>query len=50
LNRVIRFGGLLAVIDHKFDEDKLVSVIINATENLKLKGIRIRKAGEKGKC
>jgi uncharacterized protein with GYD domain len=42
LDRVIRRGGLLAVIDHKFDEDKVVSVFSNVTENLGLKDMGIR--------
>ena len=49
LDRVIRRGGLLAVIDHKFDEDKVVSIFSNATENLRLKDMGIRSGKRKGK-
>ena len=48
LDKVIRRGGLVAVIDHKFDEDKVVSVLSNATENLRLKDMGIRSGKRKG--
>jgi ubiquinone/menaquinone biosynthesis C-methylase UbiE len=49
LNRVLKPEGLLAVIDHKFDNDKVVSVIGNAKVNLKLKDTGIRNGKRKGK-
>jgi ubiquinone/menaquinone biosynthesis C-methylase UbiE len=49
LNRVLKPEGLLAVIDHKFDKDKVVSVIGNAKVNLKLKDTGIRNGKRKGK-
>jgi hypothetical protein len=45
-NQTWRF---LAVIDHKFDKDKVVSVIGKVTENLKLKDIGIVNGKRKGK-
>lgn len=49
LNRVLKPGGLLSIIDHKFDKDKVVSVIVNAAVNLKLKDTGIRNGKRKGK-
>jgi ubiquinone/menaquinone biosynthesis C-methylase UbiE len=49
LNRVLKPGGLLSVIDHKFDKDKVVTVIVNAAVNLKLKDTRIGNGKRKGK-
>lgn len=49
LNRVLKAGGLLSIIDHKFDKDKVVSVIVNAAVNLKLKDTGIRNGKRKGK-
>jgi ubiquinone/menaquinone biosynthesis C-methylase UbiE len=49
LNRVLKPGGLLSIIDHKFDKDKVVSVIVNAAVNLKLKDAGIRNGKRKGK-
>jgi hypothetical protein len=49
LDRVIRRGGLLAIIDHKFDEDKVVSVFGNVTENLRLMDMEIKSNKRKGK-
>jgi ubiquinone/menaquinone biosynthesis C-methylase UbiE len=46
LNRVIKPGGLISVIDHKFDNDKVVSVISDATDDLKLTETKIRKSKE----
>jgi ubiquinone/menaquinone biosynthesis C-methylase UbiE len=48
LNRVLKPGGLLAVIDHKFEKDKVVSVINNAAENLKPSGMGKRNGRRKG--
>ena len=49
INRVLKPGGLLSIIDHKFDKDKVVSVIVNAAVNLKLKDTGIRNGKRKGK-
>ena len=49
LHRVLKPGGLLSVIDHKFDKDKVVTVIVNAAVNLKLKDTRIGNGKRKGK-
>jgi ubiquinone/menaquinone biosynthesis C-methylase UbiE len=49
LNRVLKPGGLLSIIDHKFDKNKVVSVIVNAAVNLKLKDTGIRNGKRKGK-
>ena len=49
LNRVFKPGGLLSIINHKFDKDKVVSVIVNAPVNLKLKDTGIRNGKRKGK-
>lgn len=37
LDRVLKPTGILSVIDHKFDRDKVVSTIARATQNLKLR-------------
>jgi ubiquinone/menaquinone biosynthesis C-methylase UbiE len=42
LSRVLKPMGILSVIDHKFDNDKVVSIIGHASRNLKL-----RRTGEK---
>jgi ubiquinone/menaquinone biosynthesis C-methylase UbiE len=36
LDRVLKPMGLLSVIDHKFDKDKVVSTVRHATQGLKL--------------
>ena len=46
---ILKPGGLLSIIDHKFDKDKVVSVIVNAAVNLKLKDTGIRNGKRKGK-
>ena len=38
LNRVLKPGGLLSIIDHKFDKDKVVSVIVNAARKFETQG------------
>jgi ubiquinone/menaquinone biosynthesis C-methylase UbiE len=37
LDRVLKPTGILSVIDHKFDKDKVASTIARATQNLKLR-------------
>lgn len=37
IERVLKIGGLLAVVDHRFDRDKVVSTISHATKHLKLR-------------
>ena len=49
LDRVLKPTGILSVIDHKFDKDKVVSVIVNAAVNFKLKDTGIRNGKRKGK-
>lgn len=48
LNRVLKPAGRVSVIDHKFDNDKVVSVIGHAAEDLKLTetGLRNNKRKE----
>ena len=48
LDRVLKPMGLLSVIDHKFDVDKVVSTIGHSTQDLKLRETGIRNKG-KGK-
>ena len=42
LVRILKPKGILAVIDHKFDRDKVVSTISHATSILKLKDTELR--------
>jgi ubiquinone/menaquinone biosynthesis C-methylase UbiE len=37
IERVLKTGGLLAIIDHRSDRDKVVSTISHATKHLKLR-------------
>jgi ubiquinone/menaquinone biosynthesis C-methylase UbiE len=48
LDRVLKPKGLLSVIDHKFDNDKVVSTFGHAARDLKLRegGVRDRKRKE----
>ena len=48
LKRVLKPGGLLSIIDHRFDEDKIVSVVDNATVNVKLRKSVKRNGKKKG--
>ncbi len=49
LIRVLKPGGFISVIDHKYDNDKVVSVMGHATDDLKSTGTRFRKdKGKKG--
>ncbi|HJY10685.1 MAG TPA: methyltransferase domain-containing protein, partial [Nitrososphaeraceae archaeon] len=47
LDRVLKPTGILSVIDHKFDKDKVVSTIAHATQNLKLRDNDRKKQGKK---
>jgi ubiquinone/menaquinone biosynthesis C-methylase UbiE len=47
LDRVLKPTGRLAVIDHKFDNDKVVSVIGHAVETLKLTEPKLRNEKKK---
>jgi ubiquinone/menaquinone biosynthesis C-methylase UbiE len=47
LVRVIKPNGLLAVIDHKFDKDKIISTISHATSILNLKNAGLRNSKSK---
>jgi ubiquinone/menaquinone biosynthesis C-methylase UbiE len=42
IGRILKPGGFLAVIDHKFDKDKVVSTISHATGILKVRDTVIR--------
>jgi ubiquinone/menaquinone biosynthesis C-methylase UbiE len=48
LNRVLKPGGLLSIIDHKFDNDKIGSTIGHTTQDLKLRETGIRNGKKKG--
>lgn len=48
LDRVLKPKGLLSVIDHKFDKDKVVSTIGHTTQNLKLRETGVRNGKKKG--
>jgi ubiquinone/menaquinone biosynthesis C-methylase UbiE len=41
VERVLKIGGLLAIMDHRFDRDKVVSTISHATKRQKM--VRKRK-------
>lgn len=47
LDRVLKPTGILSVIDHKFDKDKVTSTIARATQNLKLRETMAGKSKEK---
>ena len=47
LNRVLKPGGLLSIIDHKFDKDKVVSTISHATSILKPRDTELRNGKSK---
>ena len=42
IGRILKRGGFLAVIDHKFDKDKVVSTISHATGILKVRDTVLR--------
>lgn len=48
LNRVLKPGGLMSVVDHKLDNVKVISVITGATDDLKFVETRSRKGKAKG--
>ena len=48
LKRVLKPRGLLSIIDHKFNKDKVISVIDNATVNMKLRNSGKRNGKKKG--
>ena len=47
LDRVLKPRGLLSVLDHKFDKEKVISTINHATQHFKLREAKI--SSDKGK-
>lgn len=47
LDRILKLQGILTVIDHKYDRDKVVSTISRATNNLELRDTEKRNGKNK---